>query len=238
MRICKLIIFSGLSCLGLAVTVAHASDGVFEINADCATVGGCFEGDSSGYPVTITNAGSYRLTGNLATGNVNQTLIEVNASEVSIDLNGFSLIGPVTCSGNPNVCSSSGTGRGITIFSSSNSVSVFNGTVRGMGETGILLGKNAIVENVKLIENGFSGLVLSGSGSTGVAKNIIAQRNGNHGISSSGANLFVMDSTLTLNTARGQWFGRCSNIFSANNGQDTICFGIAPNSCEDPAACN
>ena len=42
-----------------------AVDGVREINAVCAVNTGCFGGDTAGYPVTITTAGSYRLTGNL-----------------------------------------------------------------------------------------------------------------------------------------------------------------------------
>jgi len=86
--------------LGLVASTVYASDGVFEINADCA-VFGCFDGDSSGYPVTITNPGSYRLTGNLTTSNVDTTLISVSADSVTIDLNGFALIGPVTCSPPP-----------------------------------------------------------------------------------------------------------------------------------------
>jgi hypothetical protein len=104
-----------LLILGIGATAAHASDGVFEINADCANVGGCFAGDSSGYPVTITEPGSFRLTGNLTTSNVDTTLISISADNVTIDLNGFSLIGPVTCSGSPNVCSGSGSGDGISV---------------------------------------------------------------------------------------------------------------------------
>jgi hypothetical protein len=54
----------------LAAAVASralASDGVLEINHSCATAaGGCFPGDTAGYPVQITQPGSYRLTSNLA----------------------------------------------------------------------------------------------------------------------------------------------------------------------------
>jgi len=101
-----------LLILGFAASAVHASDGVFEINADCAVVG-CFDGDSAGYPVTISESGSYRLTGNLTTTNVDTTLIRVVADNVTIDLNGFSLSGPVTCSGAQTACSSSGDGVGI-----------------------------------------------------------------------------------------------------------------------------
>jgi hypothetical protein len=42
-----------------------ASDGQLEINQACAVNTGCFPGDDPGFPVTITQPGSYRLTGNL-----------------------------------------------------------------------------------------------------------------------------------------------------------------------------
>ena len=45
---------------------ALAVDGVVEINQTCAVQTGCFSGDTAGYPVTITQPGSYRLTSNLA----------------------------------------------------------------------------------------------------------------------------------------------------------------------------
>ena len=44
---------------------ALAVDGVLEINQACAESTGCFAGDSPGFPVTIQDPGSYRLTGAL-----------------------------------------------------------------------------------------------------------------------------------------------------------------------------
>ena len=49
-------------------TPALAVDGVLEINQTCAVQTGCFAGDSPGFPVTITQPGSYRLTSNLFRG--------------------------------------------------------------------------------------------------------------------------------------------------------------------------
>src|SRR5687767_11957796 len=46
----------------------------------------------SSIPTTITQSGSYYLTGNL-TGVVGQNGITIKASEVTIDLSGYSLIG-------------------------------------------------------------------------------------------------------------------------------------------------
>ena len=222
--------------LGLVASTVYASDGVFEINADCA-VFGCFDGDSSGYPVTITNPGSYRLTGNLTTSNVDTTLISVSADSVTIDLNGFALIGPVTCSGNPNVCSGSGTGNGIFANDPVKAFKVFNGTVRGLGNDGIVIGTSSSIENVRVIENGNEGILQDGFG-TSMAKNIVAYRNGANGVRTVGGRIFVIDSSLNFNTEQGQSFGSCSNIYSINNGENTFCIGIAPNFCEDPAGCD
>jgi hypothetical protein len=44
--------------------------------------------------VVLTLAGSYRLTSNLVVPDANTDAIDVNADEVTIDLNGFSIIGP------------------------------------------------------------------------------------------------------------------------------------------------
>ena len=50
---------AALTCIGAA------SDGVIEINQARALQGGVTEGDTPGFPVTISQSGSYRLTGNL-----------------------------------------------------------------------------------------------------------------------------------------------------------------------------
>ena len=44
---------------------ARAVDGVVEINQAKALAGGVTAGDTAGFPATISQSGSYRLTGNL-----------------------------------------------------------------------------------------------------------------------------------------------------------------------------
>jgi lipopolysaccharide export system protein LptA len=58
-----------------------------------------FEGrvQISAAPFTISASGSYALTGNLTVSS-SQTAITVNADYVTIDLNGFAIVGPNTCS--------------------------------------------------------------------------------------------------------------------------------------------
>ena len=69
-----------------------AVDGVLEINQTCAVQTGCFAGDTAGWPVTITEGGSYRLTSNLIVPDKTTGAILVSTSSVSIDLNGFEIV--------------------------------------------------------------------------------------------------------------------------------------------------
>jgi len=70
---------------------ALAVDGVLEINQACAVNTGCFAGDTAGYPVTITDAGSYRLTSNVILPDLFTDAIHVSKNDVAIDLNGFTI---------------------------------------------------------------------------------------------------------------------------------------------------
>src|SRR5208283_2371136 len=89
-----------LRCLALATILAglcgsmYAVDGVVLIDQNRALAGGITPGDTPGFPVTISQTGSYRLTGNLTVPDVNTGGIVVTADHVTIDLNGFSIIGP------------------------------------------------------------------------------------------------------------------------------------------------
>src|SRR2546421_12802591 len=91
-----------------------ATDGVIEINQARALAGSVTPGDAAGFPVYISVSGSYRLTSNLTVPNENTDGIDIGASEVTIDLNGFSILGPTVCSGGPPLtgCTPSGFGYG------------------------------------------------------------------------------------------------------------------------------
>jgi hypothetical protein len=147
-----------------AAAPALAVDGVREINQVCAETTGCFTGDSAGFPVTVTAPGSYRLTGNLQIPDANTHGIQVSTSDVSIDLNGYRVGGPVGCSLiSPVVCSSSGSGRGITVDVDSNlRLAVRNGTVAGAGNAGVFVGQFGVVENVRAASNAGDGIRTGG----------------------------------------------------------------------------
>ena len=68
----------------------YAVDGVILIDQARALAGNVTPGDAPGFPVTISQPGSYRLSSNLTVPS-GQNGIQVAAQLVSIDLNGFSI---------------------------------------------------------------------------------------------------------------------------------------------------
>ena len=165
----------GLMLLGAAARV-HAVDGVIEINQAKVEAGG-------GFPFVIGQPGSYRLTGNL---NVDEatTAIRITAKNVTVDLNGFAITGPTVCSGTPPItpftCTPTGSGGGIVAEGSSETTTVLNGTVRGMGGAGISVGGHARLEGVHAISNGGGGI---GASFSSVVAGNVANSNGGAGIS-------------------------------------------------------
>ncbi len=175
---------AGLLTAGAALAV----DGVIEINAASAAAGGITPGDGAGFPVTLSEPGSYRLTSNLEISSTSVNGIEITTSFVTLDLNGFTISGP-----------GSGSGQGITSVSSlRREVTVRNGTVEDMGNGGVRLpGAASRVENMRANSNGDDGLQL---GFSGVAKDCVATNNGDIGI------IVSEQGSLINNTSRGNGF--------------------------------
>lgn len=185
-----------LACMALtSIPQAFAVDGVIEINQARALAGGVTPGDAAGFPVTIDQPGSYRLTSNLdvrqqATPE-NVTAIKIEVDDVSIDLNGFSIFGPTNCDINPFSCAPTGTGRGIDGENKSR-LSVVNGRVIGMGSHGVILGSRSRIKEMIAIENGGDGLQ---AGFSSTMTGCIADQNGGSGI------LIATNSVISGNTA-------------------------------------
>jgi hypothetical protein len=165
---------------GCAVLSA-GTDGAVPINQERARAGGVTPGDAAGFPVTIDRGGSYRLTGNLdVRGEATPqdvTAILIAANDVTLDLNGFAVLGPV--SGCPLSCSPSG-GSGSGILSTSNRVTITDGTVRGMGASGLSVGEDARIQGVHTNNNGSTGI---GTASSAIVTRCTASNNGGNGIS-------------------------------------------------------
>lgn len=167
--------------LAFAWTPARAVDGVIEVNQARAIAGGVTPADTPGFPVTIDVSGSYRLTSNLDVDeSTNAIEVTANARDVSIDLNGFAIQGPVQCSFPPaSLCSPAGTGYGIS--GQGDKLHVANGAIRGMGSRGISTGFNVYLwaHAITVSQNGLLGILAGGAA---VITDSIADRNGNDGI--------------------------------------------------------
>lgn len=139
---------------------AWATDGVLEINQTCATGGGCFPGDTGGYPIRITSSGSYIVTSNLdVSGDLDG--IRVEADDVTIDMNGFRLLS--TGSTNTSV-------NGIEAFGRQN-FEVRGGTVEGFRGRGVfvsagggIVSHGGRVLEMRTVGNGFQGVDMDGGG--------------------------------------------------------------------------
>ncbi|MEX0915730.1 MAG: right-handed parallel beta-helix repeat-containing protein [Wenzhouxiangellaceae bacterium] len=224
---------------------ALAVDGVREINQACATQG-CFPGDSPGFPVQINEPGSYRLTSDLdvrtSSAPENRSGIDIGAVagspalDVTIDLNGFTILGPVTCSGTPVTSCSPGGGSGDGIRTNSNPEShtrIKDGFIRGMGSSGVDCSRNCVVSNVVAEQNGASGF--SNGNGEGVFRRCVARRNGTNGffvkglvdgsvaVANGGYGIFtnpdsrIMNSTALLNGGNGIRCFTCSLLDSMAN---------------------
>jgi len=116
---------------------ALAVDGVIEINQDKMVAAG-------GPPFFINVPGSYRLTSDLTLGSSSVALISILTSGVTIDLNGFSLVGP------------GGSGSAISAPGRSQ-IAVHDGQVRNFSN-GITAGVGAQFRHLRLTANSNIGL--------------------------------------------------------------------------------
>ncbi|MHC4255866.1 MAG: right-handed parallel beta-helix repeat-containing protein [Planctomycetota bacterium] len=114
----------------------------------------------------IDQSGSYYLTGNIY-GETDKHGILITADDVTVDLNGYSLIGMGKAVGTSE--------QGIS--ASGYRVTILNGSVSQWISSGITLGgRSNIVKNVKASENGIDGISV---GFHSTITNCVARNNGN-----------------------------------------------------------
>jgi parallel beta-helix repeat protein len=157
----------------------------------------------SALPITITQPGSYYLTGNLTAADG----IRVSASNVTIDLNGFTIQG-----------TGGSTGVGIYRTTTQTNTTVKNGTVRGFGFVGVSLGDHSVVEALRVDGNGSGISVSFGS----VVRGCVSTGNSGIGISVFSRSS-VLDSVASRNTGEGirvvnGLAARCVSIFNDGDG--------------------
>jgi hypothetical protein len=237
------VLTASLIVIGSA-SAAWAVDGVVLIDQNRALAGGVTPGDTPGFPVTISVSGSYRLSGNLTVPNENTTAIDITitASTVTVDLNGFTILGPTTCDINiPPVCTLVASdptnifGPGVGIRSSlDGSLTVRNGTIRGMGRLAVFVSGAPLVliESVQVRDNGLGGLfvgignvynsVISRNGghgvtlNQGVVKGNHITRNAGSGVIATGLQITVLDNTIIQNGQHGIDFA-ATGAYGSNN---------------------
>ncbi|MFK7898505.1 MAG: right-handed parallel beta-helix repeat-containing protein [Myxococcota bacterium] len=155
----------------LLASSAMAGDGRIEINQARALAGGISPTDGPGFPISLEGNQSYVLTSDLDTGG-SSGLTASGAlgtrDNITIDLNGFSL------RGDPG---SATTGINVT----GGNIEIKNGTVSDFGGRGLLLQTSGrhIVRNLRVIENGQTGIQSNGSA---VITDCFVQSNGGDGI--------------------------------------------------------
>ncbi len=80
-----------LTAMTVAPACLYAVDGQVLINQSTL--------NAAGGTYTITQPGSYKLSGNLMAKDQNTDVIRIASDFVTIDLNGFSILGTTNCSG-------------------------------------------------------------------------------------------------------------------------------------------
>ncbi len=226
-----------LALAALAAAPAGADDGAIEINQSVA-LAGTIPGDAPGFPVRLVNRGSYRLTGDLVVPLAALYGIEVVAEGCTLDLGGFSIIGPSTCTGSGATLTctpDSGDLSNIGIRSLV-TLTLRNGMVRGMASYGLELYGGGIVEDIIVVGNAAHGLLASRS----TVRRVIAAGNDGAGIDCSGCALgeviatgnggrgidIGIETTLQRSVARGNGFSGIY-AFAATVLQYTASFGNA-----------
>lgn len=158
-------------------------------------------------PFTIDQCGSYFLTGCL-TGTPGMDGITIQADDVTLDLNGFTLIGVP------------GSGNAVTVQPGQKNTKVENGTVQGwdgsglilgdlpkvnlcsidgVGQNGVVVGADALITNCNLSSSGIDGIVANGPGC--LIQNVVVGGSSGDGIVA-GPGSTVRD-CIAHNNARG-----------------------------------
>jgi hypothetical protein len=200
-------------------------DGAILINQGRALAGNVTAGDTAGFPVSINSPGYYVLTSNLTVPDANTTAIQINADNVTIDLNGFAILGPTVCPTDGfNVagpCAPIGGGWGIDGYTGTGGAGrlntrVINGAVNGMGAYGMVLGRNSRVSQMNITSNGADGIYSLG----GIISDTLLRGNGGNGVTTTG--VIMTSSRSIFNRGVGVYSNNVSiytgNVFAVNAG--------------------
>jgi parallel beta-helix repeat protein len=189
-----------LALLLLFATPALAVDGMLEINQTCAVETGCFAGDTAGFPVDLSESGSYRLTGDLDASGADRA-IQISVSDVTLDLNGFKIANAGS--------------RGVTTtndFDDFENLAVLNGVIIVEGGYAVMLGdgERARVERMR-VRSGGSGIIpgITAGPHCHIADNVVSTP-GDNTIGISAAEGCVVRGNAVQSGGRGITCSRCT----------------------------
>lgn len=242
---------STLAALLATSLAALAVDGVVLIDQNRALAGNVTPGDAPGFPVVISQPGSYRLAGNLTLGDPNTSAIEIRAANVTLDLNGFTIQGPNVCglaSDGTVQCSLTGAGAGVRAVATapvaSSGITIVNGSIRGMAGPAVDLVSAAStvsrIAGVTAMGNGF-GLFANTSA---LIQNNVVNTNQGAGVRVGGASL-VVDNSISFNGGVGLLaitntasIAHARNVITANVGGNLSGgVAVAPSACDNNLPC-
>ena len=218
-----------LAAATLSLTAGLVSDPV-AIDAAQAARGGVTPGDAPGYPITLSQPGRYRLASDLLVPAHTDGIV-ISAPNVTLDLNGHSVRGPVRCTHSPMNRTVECDWRvepaaraGINTVAAPHSV-VRNGSVLGFAGVGIQHGEAALLENLEVSSNAGAGIV----GNVGsVVRQVLVRNNGGSGIVC--RNVTVERSSFADNGGTGVDCrgGMFSDSVSRGNGGFGVADGFKP----------
>lgn len=211
------------------VCLAGAAQAQVLIDQNKVMAGNVTAGDASGFPLTLSQPGHYKLTGPLTVpAGVNG--VEITGPDVTLDLNGFAISGPNSCSQNSNtrvvtctMAATAGYYNGVVhAADGAQRFALRNGSVRGFTGRGVVGGDNIRLENLNIAHNAGHGYTSSTYSQTGVYMENVAietnagtgvmgnvgmivrsriASNGSHGVYGNG--LMVQDSSVRSNFGTG-----------------------------------
>jgi len=207
-----------------------AASGAFAqtaIDQNRALAGNVTPGDAPGFPVTLSQPGSYKLTGNLTVPAYTSGIV-ITAEDVTLDLNGFTVSGPGSCTQDTATfsvtCTQQHDESKPGIDARPRRSVVRNGTVKGFPGAGVLASTSYSAasgagryERLTLAQNAMQGFISVGHGSTvshsvfdtnrihglymsrGQVANSLAVNNGGTGLVGGGSALLITESSTTNN---------------------------------------
>lgn len=168
--------------LGGSGAAGGQQGGRIAIDQARALAGGVTVGDAPGFPVYISQPGSYVLVGNLEVADpaVGAIQIAVTDGAITLDLNGFQVRGPVKCEGEGAALRCTPKGEGVGIEDNwRGGHTIRNGQVRGFAGGGVHLRQDTRAEGLVVVGNGGTGIAVDRNG---VIIENVASRNGGDGI--------------------------------------------------------